>query len=186
MTTQTHLELGAHRTSYLIGVHNGLNPDKPLTSWKRSKDKLIDRIHDLRAKVAPSVVPSSVAPSTVTKETVTEEDPACETTTESTGKQSGRTIRAASVALLCLVDHYEDRGIKSGPDNVVKADHGPSARSVGLPYDEIIRRVKAEFPGCETTVACLRWYMVKIRQEEFGYEGLRGPQRRPRVKPSKS
>lgn len=96
-----------------------------------------------------------------------------------------RTIRAAAIDLLCHVEFFEDRTKK--PDtllNAVKEDH-PQSRSVGLPYDEIIRRIQAEFPDCQTTVACLRWYSVKIRVEEFGYEGLRLPQRRPRVKPTK-
>jgi len=56
------------------------------------------------------------------------------------------------------------------------------ARSVGIPYDEIIRRIKDEFPEAKTTAACLRWYAVKVRVEEFGYEGFRLSQRRPRTK----
>ncbi len=97
-----------------------------------------------------------------------------------------RTIRSAAVELLCHVDHHEDRDRPSGPDNVVAGDCG-GARSVGLPYDRIIALVKEEFSSvrCETTVACLRWYAVKIRVEEHGYEGLRLPQRRPRVKSRK-
>lgn len=94
-----------------------------------------------------------------------------------------RTIRSAAIELLCHVDRHEDRDEPSGPDNVVDKGRG-GARSVGLPYDEIIRRIREEFSSvrCETTVACLRWYAVKIRVEEHGYEGLHLPQRRPRVK----
>ena len=102
------------------------------------------------------------------------------------GEKPARTIRAAAIELLCHVDYHEDRDKPSGPDNVVGEDHG-DIRSVGLPYDEIIRRIKDEFSAvrCETTVACLRWYAVKIRVEEHGYEDLRLPQRRPRVKSKK-
>ncbi len=106
---------------------------------------------------------------------------------EAAEKEPARTIRQAAIELLCHVDHHEDRDEPSGPDNVVSGDH-EGARSVGLPYDEVIRRIMDEFlplGRCETTVACLRWYAVKIRVEEHGYEGLRLPQRRPRVKSKK-
>ena len=96
---------------------------------------------------------------------------------------SGRTIRAAAIDLLCKVVYHENRDEKSNPEkNVVAADH-PRARTVGMAYDDIILAIQEEFNGCKTTVACLRWYSVKIRVEEHGYEGLRLPQRRPRAKP---
>ncbi len=106
---------------------------------------------------------------------------------EAAEKKPARTIRQAAIELLCHVDRHEDRDKPSGPDNFVDEDY-KGARSVGLPYDQIIRRIKEEFlplGKCETTVACLRWYAVKIRVEEHGYEGLRLPQRRPRVKSKK-
>lgn len=93
-----------------------------------------------------------------------------------------RTIRAAAIDLLCRVEYHEDRNKKSDADNRVEASQ-PGARSVGLAYDDIIQAIKAEFPDANTSVACLRWYSVKIRVEEHGYEGLRLPQRRPRAKP---
>jgi hypothetical protein len=37
-------------------------------------------------------------------------------------------------------------------------------RSVGLSYDEILTRVREEFPDCNTSVACLRWYCVQLRE----------------------
>lgn len=101
------------------------------------------------------------------------------------GKGDGsprRTIRDASLDLLCHVAYYEDKTRKPSDENRVPSDH-KNARSVGIAYDEIIRRIQEEFPGCQTSVACLRWYAVKVRVEERGYEGLRLPQRRPRVRP---
>jgi hypothetical protein len=92
-----------------------------------------------------------------------------------------RTIRATALELLCRTEYHEDRGRKPGPDNRAEADSF-GARSVGLPYDRIIAEIRNEFPDCETTVACLRWYAVKVRVEEAGYEGLRLPQRRPRAR----
>ena len=142
----------------LIGVHNGLNPDAPLKSWKRSKALLIERIEVLRKDTLAKTTPKAEKPT--------------------------RTIRSMAIDLLCLVDYHEDRNEKPSDDNRVKSN-SDDARSVGIAYDEVIRRIRAEFPDCQTTVACLRWYSVKIRVEEHGYEGLRLPQRRPRVKPQK-
>lgn len=144
----------------LVEVHNGLvqyDPDvNPLKNWKGKKDVLIDRIKGLEAK-KPS-------------------EPKAK-------KEDGPTIREVALQLLGEVVYYEDKAKKSSPDNVVEADH-PNARSVGIPYLEIIDRIKQQFPEAQTSVACLRWYAVKVRAEEFGYEGYRLAQRRPRAKPS--
>jgi hypothetical protein len=57
--------------------------------------------------------------------------------------------------------------------------------SVGLPYDRVLGILRDEFPGCATTVACLRWYVVKAREGALaGAGGVRFPRRRPRVRPA--
>ena len=65
---------------------------------------------------------------------------------------SARTIREAAIELLCLVEYHEDRSKRPGPDNTVP-ENMKGARSVGIAYDEIIRRIKDEFKGCKTTPA---------------------------------
>jgi len=147
------MELQSMTNAELVGVYNELGPEKPLTTWKRGKDILIDRIKELQAQKAPK-------------------------------KREGPTIRETALDLLCEVAYYEDKTLKSSPENVVAEDH-PNARSVGIPYLEIIERIKGQFDGAKTSVACLRWYAVKIRAEEFGYEDYRLVQRRPRAKPVK-
>jgi hypothetical protein len=140
----------------LVDEYNGLNPDKPLSKpWKSGKDKLIGMVKELKAQRAK----------------------------EAAAEEPARTIRVASLELMCQVDYYEDKTKKPGPDNRVPADH-PNARSVGLPYLDIIDLIKDEFPGAKTSAACLRWYAVKARVEEFGYEGYRLVSRRPRAKKS--
>lgn len=106
-------------------------------------------------------------------------------TPENPHAQSTRTIREAALDLLCRVEYYEDKSRKPANDNRFD-EPAPERRSVGLAYDEIIRRLKEEFPDGQTSVACLRWYAVKARVEEKGYEGLKLPQRRPRVRPTKA
>jgi len=97
---------------------------------------------------------------------------------------SERTVREVALELLCFVHHYEDRAKSPGDDNIVDPDF-EGARSVGLPYDQVIAGIQEEFPACKTTVACLRWYSVKVRADEEGYENFILPQRRPRVKAKK-
>jgi len=69
------------------------------------------------------------------------------------------TIRATSERLLMHV-HRTDPGDK---------------RTVGLMYGTIVELVKQKFPKAETTIECLRWYAVHMREE-----GKRLPQKRPR------
>jgi hypothetical protein len=182
----------------LVGIYNGL-ADRPLKNWKGPKKALVYRILPLLPR-GPDVVEMPAAEEGAggvpaarcaleSAETATEQvglaesEPAKDAVAETIGKPVERTIRAAALALLCMVAYYEDRNAKSGPENVVPPDHR-GARSVGLPYLDIVERIRGEFPGCETTVACLRWYSVKVRVEELGYEGLRLPQRRPRARPA--
>lgn len=57
-------------------------------------------------------------------------------------------------------------------------------RSVGLMYNEIIDILNTEFPEASTSVACLRWYVVHMRQEanEQGLPWPELPQIRPRAR----
>ena len=52
-------------------------------------------------------------------------------------------------------------------------------RNVGIGYEEIIGTIKAKFPEAKTTVACLRWYAVHMRERD-----IRVPNR-PRAIPKK-
>lgn len=58
------------------------------------------------------------------------------------------------------------------------AYHDDDKRPFGLAYDEILARVHTQFEGAKTTVACLRWYAVHMRER-----GVQLPHR-PRVAPA--
>jgi hypothetical protein len=146
----------------LLAQYNAIPGVRPIARWAGKKSELIGRIARAR-RAAPRPAPKP---------------PAAEAPARS------RTVRAASLEMLCAVTHYEDKNRPVGPENVF-AEPSPDRRSVGLPYDDILRSIATEFPGAQTSVACLRWYAVKVRVEEAGYEGLRLPQRRPRVKPTR-
>lgn len=186
MTTNTE-NLEALTNAELVGIYNGLCPEAPLKAWKGKKSVLIERIVKLRdAELSNDTTASApIAEEPVAEAPVEAEEPEAPQEDE-TGEAPAptRTVRAAALELLCHVAYYEDRNEKPGDDNRVE-EGTQNARSVGIPYDEIIRRIHVEFPDCQTSVACLRWYAVKVRAEEFGYENLRLPQRRPRVKPTK-
>ena len=161
----------------LVKVYNGLDKTNPLGSWKGKKDVLAKRILKLQKALGKKTGTS--------KPKATEKPKTRRTKAEATGKGSLRTIRAAALEHLCHIVHYEDRNKAPSPDNVV-GKGSKNARSVGLAYDDILALIGEEFPGCKTSAACLRWYSVKVRVEELGYEGYVLPQRRPRTKPRTS
>ena len=78
-------------------------------------------------------------------------------------------LKAAIMAALAYVDHYEDRDTRrpTEPD-------APGARSVGLPYREIQRRVRAKHPGGRVSITTIRSYARDAKQE-----GRPLPYRRP-------
>jgi hypothetical protein len=187
------MELQTLTNNELVGIHNGLNPDKPLKAWKGKKTVLIEKIESLQISIAKQdsinnepEEHTSVEPENDEILEVTETEPADDAKPEQTRKATGNTIRATAVKLLMVRQYYEDKTEKPGPDNHVSMDH-TNARGVGIPYDEVLAQIHEDFPGCKTSVACLRWYMVKIVAEEFGYEDQPWQNmRRPRSKPKKS
>ena len=78
-------------------------------------------------------------------------------------------VKTAILALLAHVDHYEDRATR----RPVAAD-APGARSVGLPYREILGRVRARYPGGRASIMTIRSYARDAKQR-----GMAMPYRRP-------
>lgn len=192
----TYDEMNEMTNKDLVTYHNELADQcdvKDLTGWKQAKTKLIERIEGLQAQIADAEIDAEddeLTSTNVDSETFEQidepiEEPKGEPIPAEANEEPKRTIKSVAVDLLCSVVYHEDRDEKSNDENRVEADH-PKARSVGIAYDEVIRRIKEEFDGCNTSVACLRWYSVKIRVGEHGYEDLRLPQRRPRAKPRTS
>lgn len=97
------------------------------------------------------------------------------------GKPAKGTVRHMALELLCAVDYYEDKTQTPTPVNRVPADH-PNARSVGYSYSEICDAINRRWPNKPdpTRPESLRWYAVKVRAGEYGYEGYQLAQRRPR------
>ena len=178
-------------TKELIEIFNNLTAGDLLKNWKKSKALLIAKIEDLEYVPAATETPildickdteADQLPPLTSDELSFFEEAEAEVEVPEVAEVPKITIRELAITLMCKVTHFEDKMKKSGEDNVVDADH-VNARSVGLPYNEVIDGIKAVFPDSNTSIACLRWYAVKVRGEEGpGYEGFRLCQRRPRVK----
>ena len=71
-------------------------------------------------------------------------------------------IKTAIMAALTHADYYEDRDTRRSvePDT-------PGARSVGLPYREIQKRVRAEYPGGKVSISTIRSYARDAKQEGY-------------------
>jgi hypothetical protein len=194
-------------TVALIAKHNALAKtlgENDLTSWKKSKAILVDKIEEMDERLenifdipdeedeteAEAEAEAEEVEAEALPEATEEPEETAETETEETGAEetevptASRTIRAASLDLLCWVVYFENKDDKASDENRVEKIH-PRSRSVGLSYADVIAALQNEFPAASTTVACLRWYAVKVRGEAQGYEGFTLVQRRPRVSPKK-
>lgn len=78
-------------------------------------------------------------------------------------KEKGPVIRVVAEGLLLEVTHKDEDG-----------------RPYGHAYDTILERIREQFDGAKTTVACLRWYAVHMRER-----GEKVPNR-PRAQPAKA
>lgn len=159
--------------------------EQPIKRWAGPKAELIAKIEVLELRT-PKATAATAPEATAAPEHVTEKPKAKQKPAKKQKTEDGRTIREASLDLLAHVDFYEDKTKASNDENRVAADH-KNARSVGLAYLEVIERVKLEFPDADTSVACLRWYSVKVRDSKNHpeYAGWKLPQRRPRATPKK-
>lgn len=151
------MSLGSMTNAQLVTKYNELAPEvtgtKPIIQWRGQTKVLLGKIAELQDKII-QLRRNGVG---------------------------GRTVRQASLELLCAVDYYEDKSVRPSVDNKVAPDHA-RAGAVGIPYSQIIVKIKEAFPSANTSAACLRWYAVKVRAGEAGYEGLTLPRRRPRTK----
>lgn len=77
-------------------------------------------------------------------------------------KEKGPVIRVVAEGLLLEVTHKDEDG-----------------RPYGHSYETVLERIREQFDGAKTTVACLRWYAVHMRER-----GEKVPNR-PRAQPAK-
>ena len=78
-------------------------------------------------------------------------------------------VKTEIMAALSHIDHYEDRDTRRPVD-----PNAPGARSVGLSFREIQRRVRAKYPGSGVSILTIRSYARDAAQG-----GQTMPYRRP-------
>ena len=141
------------------------------TLAKRGKAKLLAQIEALEAKLPPASEPEPSGPiGSLAKQLL--QQPVSEPATPAekpkrakkdpaaAKKEKGPVIRVEAEKLLLEV-------VKMGEDK----------RPWGHSYEYILSTLLAQFPGAKTTVACLRWYAVHMRER-----GEKVPNR-PRANP---
>lgn len=158
----------------IAAVYNelkGTNTDVK-TLAKRGKAKLLAQIDALEAKLPQAAEPELSGPiGSLAKQLL--QQPASEPATPAekpkrakkdpaaAKKEKGPVIRVVAEALLLEVTHKDEDG-----------------RPYGHAYDAILERIREQFDGAKTTVACLRWYAVHMRER-----GEKVPNR-PRATPT--
>lgn len=155
----------------------------PTSLAKRGKAKLLEQIKSMEdAKAAAAAIELGAAPEAVeeakeqpngltmllkqmqdAKEKKTSTKPKAEPKPKKEKKEKGPVIRVVAEALLLEVTHKDEDG-----------------RPYGHAYDTILERIREQFDGAKTTVACLRWYAVHMRER-----GEKVPNR-PRAQPAKA
>ncbi len=158
--------------SVLVAMHNALNAAKPATMKTFSqRSKAVERItalaeaqginigkhFDDEGNVKP---PAPVEPAKVTAPKAAPKAKADKAPAEP--KVKAPSIRAVAEEMLLEVVGLDE-----------------NKRKVGVPYEDIIAKIKAQFPEAKTTVACLRWYAVHMRERDVL------PPNRPRATPKK-
>ncbi len=155
----------------------------PKSLAKRGKAKLLEQIKSMEdAKAAAAAIELGAAPEAVeeakeqpnglamllkqmqdAKEKKASAKPKAEPKPKKEKKEKGPVIRVVAEALLLEVTHKDEDG-----------------RPYGHAYDTILERIREQFEGAKTTVACLRWYAVHMRER-----GEKVPNR-PRAQPAKA
>ena len=152
----TQEALNALSTAELLDIHNQQGGN--LKSWKRAKSLLIERI--LEAQTEEEAYRAAIFES---------EEPKANATSKGA-------IKRKAIELLTTTVGAVDR--KTG--EAARMDESPAnIYTMGLSYKAVLRELLKEFPEAKTTLPCLRWYAVKLRNEEEGYEGHTLPQKRP-------
>ncbi len=141
----------------LVAIHNA-RASTPITTWKRGKDQLIERIEAL-PPVALDTETRSIQPLKGTNGTTT----------------SVADTDAASYAAAVTLTAVSDRdSIQVASEKLLEAvAYRHDGRNWGIPYNLILAEVRRAFPDCKTTVPCLRWYAAKMNEV-----GTKLPQRK--------
>lgn len=119
-------------------VEQGATAGEEESSWTKITELVAKYFLDPNNYKMPPAVKERLEPAATVKP---DDKPA-----EKPKAKSGRIIRVACEELLMKVD-FEQGG-----------------KEYGLSYEDILAAIKAEFPNGKTSLACLRWYAVQLRE----------------------
>jgi hypothetical protein len=155
----------------LLAEYNALAPARGLkqrAQWKGDFTHLVEKVALLRA--TPPLPPDQAPPKP-------QQPPMSRFHSRHTERY--RPVRRAVLEALCFVTHYEDIATgKSMSPRTAKTRDPKTIVSVGLPYPEVLARVRRRCPGCKTTGGALRFAATMIRNGTAGYEA-KLPHKRP-------
>lgn len=149
----------------LIAAHNELaaaRGARPLRHWRESRCKLVERVALLRA--TPIKLKAMVAPRRLSKY-VSKRPPV---------------FRNAVMKELARVTGYRTSDGLRLTKELAKHFPRESLISVGLSYDEVGKRVRAQHPGCSASPMMIRWIALQMRDQIEGYTRHKLPDTRPR------
>jgi len=151
----------------LLETHNALALERgeaQLKSWHASHCTLAQRVAILRTRsIVIGQQAQGVADTSLTHARVKRNMP----------------IRRAMLAALSYIDHYEVAATgKALSKRAAKRHDRRTLLSVGLPYSEVITRIKQKVPNARTTPLALRVAAAAIREGQPGFETTL-PQKRP-------
>lgn len=165
------LNLATASTAAILAEYNTLARSRGLEQVEKWHGTHVDLVTNLALLRAGRVVPHRIVP--------TDETGIPEPVAQAIRKPH-TPVRNAVLRVLAIVDHYEHRETgKTISKRRVKKFNRAALVSVGLPYAEVLRRVRRRVPYSMITRAELRWYATMVRTRAKGFEHGRLPQKRP-------
>jgi hypothetical protein len=167
------LNLATASTADLLACYNALAASRgiPLLPkrWHGTRVELATKLALLRAG---RVVPLKVVP--------TDDNGILEPDAQALRARQPQPIRDTVLHALAIVDHFKHRttGEEISKRRAKKFDRA-AILSVGLPYAEVVRRVRARCPQSKIKPAEVRWYAHMVRSRADKFEHGRLPDRRP-------
>lgn len=162
MTTTTTLNLNNFNMTTLVSMVNAIGGTATLKTFSQ-RSKAVARLLKLAAEKNVNLDATFDATGAkIETPVVTEAKPKKVKAVKEpkAPKEKKITVRSVAEALLTKVTAEED------------------GKPVGLSYEDVLAEIKTQFPAAKTTVGCLRWYAVRMREA-----GVVVPKRARAVKP---
>jgi hypothetical protein len=166
------INLATSTFAELLAAHNAIAPSRgvpPLPKrWTGTHVELAKKLALLRAA---RVVPLKIVPT---------DERGIPAPVAKIMRRAPTPVRTAVLRSLAVISYFEHRktGEAISKRRAKKFDRAELV-SVGLPYVEVLRRVRRRVPHSKIDGEDLRWYATMVRQQIKGFEHGKLPQKRP-------